>query len=115
MSKYYEIVIFTAALQDYADWILNRLDANKSISHRLYRQHTLKMGSTNIKDLSKIGRELEKTIIVDNIPENFLRQPENGIYIKSWYKDPEDCALVELMPLLRGKSGVNPAYLKKSS
>jgi CTD small phosphatase-like protein 2 len=73
MSKFYEIVIFTAALQDYADWILNRLDSKGSITHRLYRQHTFKSGSTNIKDLSKIGRQLEKTIIVDNIPENFLR------------------------------------------
>lgn len=34
MSKYYEIVIFTAALQDYADWILNRLDTNDSVHYR---------------------------------------------------------------------------------
>lgn len=40
MSKYYEIVIFTAALQDYADWIINRLDTKNRISHRLYRHHT---------------------------------------------------------------------------
>ena len=40
MSKYYELVIFTAALQDYADWIIDRLDEKKRISHRLYRQHT---------------------------------------------------------------------------
>jgi len=26
MSKYYEIVIFTAALSDYADWILDLID-----------------------------------------------------------------------------------------
>lgn len=40
MAKYYEVVIFTAALQDYADWIIDRLDSNKNIKHRLYRQHT---------------------------------------------------------------------------
>lgn len=34
MSKYYEIVIFTAALQDYADWILNRLDTNDGVHYR---------------------------------------------------------------------------------
>jgi CTD small phosphatase-like protein 2 len=39
---------------------------------------------------------------VDNIPENFQLQAENGIFIKSWFKDPEDCALLELMPLLKG-------------
>lgn len=37
MANYYELVIFTAALQDYADWILNRLDTMKVIGHRLYR------------------------------------------------------------------------------
>jgi CTD small phosphatase-like protein 2 len=26
LSPYYEIVVFTAALQDYADWILNQID-----------------------------------------------------------------------------------------
>lgn len=39
MSKFYEIIIFTAALQDYADFILDIIDANKLISKRLYRQH----------------------------------------------------------------------------
>ena len=40
MSEYYEIIIFTAALQDYADFILDIIDVKKSISHRFYRQHT---------------------------------------------------------------------------
>ena len=39
MSKYYEIVIFTTATQSYADWVLNEIDPNHYISHRLYRQH----------------------------------------------------------------------------
>ena len=31
MSKYYEIVIFTASVKDYADTILNQLDPEKKI------------------------------------------------------------------------------------
>jgi len=54
-----------------------------------------------IKDLSNLGRDLNKCIIVDNITENFLLQPENGISIKSWFDDPDDTALVDLAPLLR--------------
>jgi len=34
-----------------------------------------------VKDISKIGRDLNKTIIVDNMAENFKLQPDNGIYI----------------------------------
>jgi TFIIF-interacting CTD phosphatase-like protein len=40
MAKFYEIVIFTAALQDYADQVIDQIDVNKNIKHRLYRQHT---------------------------------------------------------------------------
>ncbi len=39
MSTYYEIVIFTAATQDYADWVIDKIDPKHYISHRLYRQH----------------------------------------------------------------------------
>jgi len=40
MHFYYELVIFTAAIKDYADWILDRLDPENLISHRLYRCST---------------------------------------------------------------------------
>ena len=42
MRKSYEIVIFTAAMQDYADWVLDQLDPEGLISYRLYRQHALR-------------------------------------------------------------------------
>jgi CTD small phosphatase-like protein 2 len=37
MAEIYEIVIFTAAMQDYADWVLNQIDKEKRIKYRLYR------------------------------------------------------------------------------
>jgi CTD small phosphatase-like protein 2 len=39
-------------------------------------------------------------VIVDNVAQNFQRQPENGIEIRSWYDDPKDNALAELSPIL---------------
>ena len=51
--------------------------------------------------MSKIGRPLDKTIIVDNIADNFLLQKDNGIFIKSWYDDPYDTELRDLVPLLK--------------
>jgi len=87
-------VIFTAGVQDYADWVLDSLDPNKKyIQHRLYRQHTInrsKEGPLIIKDLSKLGRSLQTTIIVDNLAENFLLQKDNGIFIRTWYDDMSD-------------------------
>lgn len=90
MNKYYELVVFTAGLKDYADWILNDLDKQQFISHRLYRDHTKNKNGVYLKDISKLGRSLKKTIIVDNIDDNFALQEENGIPIKSWYSDTQD-------------------------
>lgn len=101
MKKYYEIIVFTAAVQDYADWILDDFDCCKIIDHRLYRQHTIPAGNYFLKDLNTLGRDLSKVIIVDNVAENFQLQPSNGILIKSWYDDAGDNALQELMPLLK--------------
>ena len=100
MSERYEIVVFTAATQEYADWILNPVDANHCVSHRLYRTHAETSKGFFYKDLSKLGRDLSKVIIVDNDAENFQFQPENGIYIKSWYDDPNDIALKQLSKIL---------------
>ena len=73
MAVAYEIVIFTAAMQDYADWVLDQLDIGPWITHRLYRQHTRKEGHVYIKDLSLIGRNLAKCVIVDNVALNFQK------------------------------------------
>ncbi|EGR32757.1 NLI interacting factor-like phosphatase family protein, putative [Ichthyophthirius multifiliis] len=101
MAKFYEIIIFTAALNDYANFILDIIDVKKSIAHKLYRQHTLTYNGTYIKDLTVIGRDLNKVIIIDNTVENFQLQPENGICIQSWYGDPQDRALLDLIPILK--------------
>ena len=50
---------------------------------------------------------MRKIIIIDNIAENFQNQPENGIFIKSFFDDMEDNTLSELMPLLKGIIYVN--------
>lgn len=54
-----------------------------------------------VKDLSKLGRPLTKTILLDNLKENFSWQPRNGIEIKSWYDDKSDCELKLLIPRLK--------------
>lgn len=96
----YELVIFTAATQDYADWVIDQIDPGRLIHHRLYRQHALPWGPIFVKDLSRLGRDLDRTLIMDNVQENFMLQPRNGIFIMTWYEDPQDTALYALTPLL---------------
>ena len=98
---YYEIVIFTAALQEYADQVIDQIDVGNNIKYRLYRQHTSQNGPFLVKDLSLLGRDIKKTIIIDNISDNFILQPDNGIFISTWYDDMRDHFLDEITPLLR--------------
>ena len=78
MSQIFEIILFTAGTQDYADPILDIIEKKKKFfDKRLYRQHTILIDNILIKDLSKLGRDLSKVIIVDNMPQNFKLQKEN--------------------------------------
>ena len=54
-----------------------------------------------MKDLSLLGRDIHRTIIIDNISDNFILQPDNGIFISTWYDDMTDRYLDEITPLLR--------------
>ncbi|CAG9329479.1 unnamed protein product [Blepharisma stoltei] len=100
VSVYYEIIIFTASISEYADWILDEIDKEKHINARLYRQHAVPAGLHFVKDLTLLGRDLKKVIIIDNVAENFQLQPMNGIQIRTWINDPNDCALEELATVL---------------
>lgn len=54
------------------------------------------------KDLKNLGRPLERTIIIDNLAENFIHTtPENGIWVESWYDDMDDNVMELLTPFLR--------------
>ena len=102
LNDLYEIITFTAGTKDYADNILNMIDIdNRIIKYRLYRQHCSIIGCSLYKDLSKIGRDLSKSIIIDNLKENFKMQPNNGIFIKTWTNDINDVQLKDLSTILK--------------
>ena len=52
--------------------------------------------------MNLLRRDLKKTIIIDNIRENFERQDANGIEIITWLSDPNDRELENLQVFLKG-------------
>ena len=108
LNDIYEIVTFTAGTKEYADNILNILDIdNNIIKYRLYRQHTTVLGCSIYKDLSKLGRDLSRVIIIDNLKENFKMQPNNGIFIKTWTNDINDVQLKDILRILKDINSYN--------
>ena len=102
MDKYFELIIFSGAIQDYANLLIDAIEENKIyFEHRFYREHMIIIDNEFVKDLTRIGRPLDKIIIVDNLPQNFRLQKENGINIKSfWGEDIYDDALINLTTIL---------------
>ncbi|MCJ8750168.1 hypothetical protein PDJAM_G00259450 [Pangasius djambal] len=101
VSQWYELVVFTASMEIYGSAVADKLDNNRGIlKRRYYRQHcTLDLGSY-IKDLSVVHNDLSSIVILDNSPGAYRSHPDNAIPIKSWFSDPSDTALLNLLPML---------------
>ncbi|XP_052169718.1 uncharacterized protein LOC127786367 isoform X1 [Oryza glaberrima] len=107
VAQMFELVIFTASQRIYAEQLIDRLDPDgRLISHRIYRESCIFSEGCYTKDLTILGVDLAKVVIVDNTPQVFQLQVDNGIPIKSWFDDPSDQELVELLPFLETLVGV---------
>lgn len=101
MSKYYEIVVYTASLNKYADPLLDLLDPHRVIRTRLFRESCVYYEGNYVKDLSLLDRDLKHSIIVDNSPNSYLFQPENAIDCSSFIDDPNDRELPQIAGFLK--------------
>lgn len=100
--KHYNMIIFTASEQLYADSVLAKIDPmNSYFKFRLYRSNcikrTYKNGKVYIKDLRVIKNiPLENMILIDNSLLSFAYNLENGIPILPFYNNKNDIEMNNL-------------------
>ena len=70
LSQFFEIGIFTASQKEYADWILDKIDEEKNIKFRYYRESCKFKENAHLKDLEILQKDPTRIIIVDNHPFN---------------------------------------------
>lgn len=100
MCELYEVVVYTASTRNYADKVLDAIDPERTVTHRLFRKHCTLYNCEFVKDLSQLGRDLKDVIIVDNSPDCYMLQPCNGIPISTWTNDKNDRELDKLSSIL---------------
>lgn len=63
----------------YADPVTDLLDRCGVFRARLFRESCVFHQGCYVKDLSRLGRDLRKTLILDNSPASYIFHPENAV------------------------------------
>ncbi|XP_012134841.1 CTD small phosphatase herzog isoform X2 [Megachile rotundata] len=110
MGELYECVLFTASLAKYADPVADLLDRWGVFRARLFRESCVFHRGNYVKDLNKLGRDLQQIIIVDNSPASYIFHPDNAVPVASWFDDMTDSELLDLIPFFEKLSNVENIY-----
>ncbi|CAN9498114.1 unnamed protein product [Ophioblennius macclurei] len=110
MGELFECILFTASLAKYADPVSDLLDKWGAFRSRLFRESCVFHRGNYVKDLSRLGRDLNKVIIVDNSPASYIFHPDNAVPVASWFDDMHDTELRDLIPFFEKLSKVDNVY-----
>lgn len=65
VSEYYDVVMWTASLREYADPVMDFIDPQRRAIARLYRESCSPLKGGLAKNLAKLGRDLKDVVIID--------------------------------------------------
>ena len=103
LKPLYELISYTNESKEYSEQLLKEIESSrKYFDYNLYKEHNVLIDNNFVKDISKIGRDMKKIIIVDKNYENIKSTPQNGILIKPYFGESSqnDTVLFELKKLL---------------
>lgn len=110
MGELFECILFTASLAKYADPVADLLDKWGVFRTRLFRESCVFHRGNYVKDLSRLGRDLSHTAILDNSPASYIFHPDNAVPVMSWFDDMTDTELLDLIPFFEELSEADNVY-----
>ncbi|CAD8063437.1 unnamed protein product [Paramecium primaurelia] len=100
-SKYFELIVFTASISEYANSVIDFLDPQGLVDLRLFRENCTIYKDILVKDLSLLKRNLDSVILIDNSVNSFMFQPMNAVHILNYFEDKTDQELPLMIPFLK--------------
>ncbi|WVF69153.1 hypothetical protein IAT40_003928 [Kwoniella sp. CBS 6097] len=109
VASWYTLVIFTASMPEYADPVIDWLDAGRNLfARKLYRDSChLQPNGSYTKDLALVEADLSRVCFMDNSPISYNWNKANALPIEGWTSDPYDEALLHSIPVLDSLRFVN--------
>ena len=102
LTKFFEVVVFTASHRSYANAVIDHLDPRgELIHHRIFRDNCITTpDGVFVKDLRVINRDLRDMVLIDNASYSYGLQLDNGIPILPFYDNKRDEEFKHLLPYL---------------
>ena len=102
IKPYYELISFSSEPDDITNMIIKEIESKEKIfDYNFGREHCILYDNILVKDISLIGRDIKKIIILDDNAKSFQLNEENGIKISKFEgNNKTDNALFELKKIL---------------
>ncbi|KAJ3504228.1 hypothetical protein NMY22_g17992 [Coprinellus aureogranulatus] len=104
MGEIYEIVVFTASLSKYADPVLDKLDIHQVVAHRLFRESCYNHKGNYVKVCLPSPSSV---LFIDAACQDLSQLGRPIIPVSSWFNDPHDTELTDLVPFLTDLAAVD--------
>ena len=101
IKTYYELISFSNEPKNITEAIIKEIETEKKyFDYYLNRENCILFENNLVKDISLIGRDISKIIIIDDEENCFKLNKENGIKIADYNGNSNDNILFELKKIL---------------
>jgi TFIIF-interacting CTD phosphatase-like protein len=102
IKPYYELISFSCEPREVTDPILKEIESEKKyFDYNLNREHAFLYDNCLVKDISLVGRDISKIIVIDDDENSFKLNKGNGIKITPFNEESKnDNVLFELKKIL---------------